>query len=349
MNAVERDKSGKNCLIFFRNKKINNFDAIDEIIDVCASHGYYYDKVACVAYDSSYEITNALTAALENYSNIVLCCPKVMENTLKDFVVHGTDGAFSELNIFANGGLNVFMLFSDSANRLQINDICSVLDKKYGIKYDKAYIKTVGAPGAVIKSAIAKIKSACESIDINVKESYGDCTIELVYDSTTPKTQFDLAMREAVKLLNNYVYALDDVKLEERLFQLLKLRRMKISVAESFTGGGVGKRLVDVPGISEVYFEGLNTYSNEAKSSRLGVKEETLAKYGAVSKETAAQMAEGLIAGGNCSVSVSTTGIAGPKSDNTKKPVGLLYIAVADKDETQVYEYNLKGTRENIT
>ena len=107
--------------------------------------------------------------------------------------------------------------------------------------------------------------------------------------------------------------------------------------------------MVGVSGISEVYFEGLNTYSNEAKISRLNVNVDTLRIFGAVSKETAAQMAEGLISTDNCDVAVSTTGIAGPKSDNTKKPVGLLYIAVADGAQTQVYEYNLNGTRKSIT
>ena len=97
------------------------------------------------------------------------------------------------------------------------------------------------------------------------------------------------------KTLNNYIYAMENISLAKRLFQILQLRRLKISVAESFTGGGLGKKLVDVPGISEVYFEGLNTYSNEAKTERLGVNELTLKQYGAVSEQTAYEMAEGLL------------------------------------------------------
>lgn len=135
----------------------------------------------------------------------------------------------------------------------------------------------------------------------------------------------------------------------EKLIGFLKLRGMKISVAESFTGGGISKRLVEISGVSEVYFEGLNTYSNESKILRLGVKQTTLQKYGAVSEQTAREMAEGLIKGGNCDICIATTGIAGPKSDNTNKPVGLAYIAIGLKDGTDVYEFNLKGDREQIT
>ena len=349
MNTAENYKSGKKCLIFFRSKKINDFNGVNEILSGCASRGYYFEKVLCASYDDSREITFALKDAVENYSDAVIYCPKVMEKTLKNFISGVRGGEFSELNIYNSQDLTAFMLFTDNANRLQIEDICAVWNKKYGVRYEKAYIKTVGAPSAVIKSAVSKIKTACESIDVNVSESFGDCKIELVYNGSTPKTLFDKALRGAVEVLNGYVYALDDITLEERLFQLLKLRRMKISVAESFTGGGISKRLVGVSGISEVYFEGLNTYSNEAKISRLNVNVDTLRIFGAVSKETAAQMAEGLISTGSCDVAVSTTGIAGPKSDNTKKPVGLLYIAVADGAQTQVYEYNLNGTRKSIT
>ena len=127
-----------------------------------------------------------------------------------------------------------------------------------------------------------------------------------------------------------------------------------MSCAESFTGGGVGRRIVEIPGASEVYYEGLNTYSNESKKERLGVKESTLQTEGAVSAETAKQMANGLMWRGHCNIAVSTTGIAGPKSDNTSKPVGLCYIAVAVKDGltfkgTTAYKYNILGDRKTIT
>ena len=215
--------------------------------------------------------------------------------------------------------------------------------------YLSAYIKTVGATSDKISEALATARNICKDIDFRLTEKYGECSIELLYSPDMPKSTFDGVMRAILSILNDYVYALEDITLAERFVQLLKLRKITISVAESFTGGGVSKKLVEVPGVSEVFYEGLNTYSNQAKIERLGVKKQTIQQFGAVSEQTAAEMAEGLILSGNCDVSISTTGIAGPKSDNTNKPVGLFYIGIATKDGVQVYKYNLNGSRQSIT
>lgn len=211
------------------------------------------------------------------------------------------------------------------------------------------FIRTVAAPVETVNSVLANLKRDCPDIAINLRESFGDLTIEISNESAVDEIVFCNAYRETVKSLNDYIYSLEDVSLTERLFQLLKLRKATISVAESFTGGGVCKRLVEIPGISEVFYEGLNTYSNKSKTERLGVREDTLKNYGAVSAETAYEMAYGLLNTGNCNLSIATTGIAGPKSDGTKKPVGLLYIAVGTEEHISVYEYNLKGSRQSIT
>ena len=210
------------------------------------------------------------------------------------------------------------------------------------------FIRTVAAPVETVNGALAKLKDACPNVLINLRESFGDLSIEIVNDDTD-KSTYRNAYRELVAALNEYIYALEDISLSERLFQLLKLRQATVSVAESFTGGGISKRLVEISGISEVYFEGLNTYSNKSKIERLGVKAETLEAYGAVSAQTAYEMAYGLLATGNCNLSIATTGIAGPKSDGTKKPVGLIYIAVGNEEHMSDYEYNLKGSRQSIT
>ena len=168
-------------------------------------------------------------------------------------------------------------------------------------------IKTVAAPVETVNLAILNLKNTCPNLSITLSENFGDLKIEISDDNSTDKTVFRKAYREAVLTLNDYIYALEDISLAERLFQLLKLRKATVSVAESFTGGGISKRLVEIPGISEVYFEGLNTYSNKSKIERLGVKEETLEKYGAVSAQTAYEMAYGLLETGNCNISIATT------------------------------------------
>ncbi|MDE7453177.1 MAG: nicotinamide-nucleotide amidohydrolase family protein, partial [Clostridia bacterium] len=283
------------CLIALRNKKFNGFESVNNILDAMAGYGYYFDKVSFVNFSDSGEISRAVKDGKNHYENVIVYCPKSMENTLKNYIGKIYGAQFDELGILNSDNSNVFIFYSDGGNRLRLKDVKKILDKKYGVKFDKLYIKTVGAPSEKINQAIEKAKGICPDLEFNVDGKYGECSIEIVYSAKTPKMLLDEVTREVTSILNEYIYAMENLTLAERLFQVLKLRGLKISVAESFTGGGIGKRLVDIPGISEVYFEGLNTYSNEAKIARLGVKELTLKQYGAVSEQTAYEMAEGLL------------------------------------------------------
>lgn len=155
--------------------------------------------------------------------------------------------------------------------------------------------------------------------------------------------------------VGQFVYTYDDIYtgesknvLEEVAAKLLVDKDLKIAVAESCTGGMVSSVLIDYPGISSVFVEGCVTYSNEAKIKRLGVKEETLDKFGAVSEETAIEMAEGVAEGLNADIGISTTGIAGPGGGSEEKPVGLVYTAITIKGETKVYKNIYSGDRQKI-
>lgn len=342
---------GATVLLAFENKRQTDLSNIEKTASKLATFGYYCDKISRIAFDSQSEIIQAVKDGVENFDNILLLCPEKMSRMLAEFTSRLTGGQFDGLGISQSGNKSIFLVYSDGENRLRFEDIKKVLDEKYGVKYDSAVIKVVGAPQKLINEALTKAAELFPDggITFNVANTYEDCRIELVYSSKTPKMQLDDALRGIIGKLNDYVYALEDISLAEQLFRLLKLRRMKIAIAESFTGGGVGKRLVEVSGVSEVYFEGLNTYSNQAKMERLGVSELTLNQRGAVSAETAYQMAEGLLNAGNCEVAISTTGIAGPKSDNTSKPVGLAYIGVGVEDDIAVYKFNFAGDRRAIT
>lgn len=111
-----------------------------------------------------------------------------------------------------------------------------------------------------------------------------------------------------------------------------------LALAESCTGGWLSKIVTDVSGASSVYMGGICSYSNEVKMNLLGVKAETLAQYGAVSEQTARQMATGVRNALKTDIGVGITGIAGPLSDNTNKPVGLIYVAVSFNDRVIVKE-----------
>ncbi len=126
---------------------------------------------------------------------------------------------------------------------------------------------------------------------------------------------------------------------EKEIAKILLRNAIKIATAESCTGGLVSSRLTDVSGSSAYVFQNFVTYANEAKVKLLGVNRETIQRNGVVSSEVALEMAEGLIERYDCTLAVSTTGIAGPLGATETKPVGLVYIGIANKNKEQAYGY----------
>lgn len=137
--------------------------------------------------------------------------------------------------------------------------------------------------------------------------------------------------------LGSYVYGIDAQSIEERVVELLKEKKLTIATAESCTAGYISKRITDIAGASSVFGFGAVTYSNEIKHKILGVSNETLEKYGAVSEQTAREMAAGIRRVSGADIGISVTGIAGPGSDGTSKPVGLSFVAL-DAEGVQVCE-----------
>lgn len=133
--------------------------------------------------------------------------------------------------------------------------------------------------------------------------------------------------------------------LEECLVERLTEKGLTITTAESCTGGMIAGTLVNVAGASDVLNEGYITYSNEAKERLLGVRHETLEEYGAVSEQTAFEMAEGAAKAANADVALSATGVAGPGGGTADKPVGLVYVGCYACGETKVWKCQFSGTR----
>ena len=148
--------------------------------------------------------------------------------------------------------------------------------------------------------------------------------------------------------MENGTLRFETERLVETLGHELVERGLKISTAESCTGGMVAARLVDYPGISAALDEAHVTYANEAKIKYCGVKEETLAAHGAVSEETAREMSEGLREKSGADIALATTDIAGPGGGTAEKPVGLVYIACASAHTTQIRKLNLSGDRQSV-
>lgn len=146
---------------------------------------------------------------------------------------------------------------------------------------------------------------------------------------------------DIIKLLrkNN----LDADTLQEKVVEKLRAKGIKLATAESCTGGLISERITAVSGASEVFDCGVCSYSNEIKHKVLGVSEETLSVLGAVSSETAMQMAEGVRKLADADLAVSTTGIAGPTGGTPEKPVGLVFCGICTKNKTYAIKLLLGG------
>lgn len=156
-------------------------------------------------------------------------------------------------------------------------------------------------------------------------------------------------MEQKVKsIIGENVYGYDDESLEEVVLRLLQEKKMTLSLAESCTGGLIANRLTDIPGASASLMYGIVSYSNKAKIDILGVKEDTINKYGAVSSQTAEEMAVGSKRINNTDIGISITGIAGPAGGSSEKPVGLCYIGIAIGDTVKVHKLNFNGNRKKI-
>ena len=156
-------------------------------------------------------------------------------------------------------------------------------------------------------------------------------------------------VKEIKKRFGEAVYTTDEKEtLTDVVVKLLKKHELTVTTAESCTGGLLAGTLVGVPGVSEVFREGFVTYSNKAKRKLLDVSKSTLKKYGAVSAQTAKEMAKGGVFATDADICVAITGLAGPDGATPEKPIGLVYIACYMNDKVHVEEFRFKGDRQKI-
>ncbi|MCC8097632.1 MAG: competence/damage-inducible protein A [Eubacterium sp.] len=164
------------------------------------------------------------------------------------------------------------------------------------------------------------------------------------------------AAKEIYMVLGEFIYGENDTSLTRAVVQSLIDRKITLAVAESLTGGMLASTIVDIEGVSKIFKEGFVTYTNESKMETAGVKETTIKHYGAVSRETAMEMAKGAALRAGAELGLSTTGIAGggavanpTESDSSyDKPVGRVYLGIYYKGKTYGKELNIKGNRQKV-
>lgn len=172
----------------------------------------------------------------------------------------------------------------------------------------------------------------------------GEVTLRLTAAADTRETCEKMiapVLEEIKEVVGQYIYGIDVPNLQTAAVNELLKRNLKIAAAESCTGGLVSERITQIPGASKIFDCGVCAYANEIKHRVLGVREETLAKYGAVSQQTAAEMASGVRKLANADIGISTTGIAGPGGGTQEKPVGLVYIGIDSDRLKTVLQLNI--------
>lgn len=199
-----------------------------------------------------------------------------------------------------------------------------------------------------------KIRVCCSPSEIRdrIETSNIKCNYSLNGDGLDYCINFgDKLTEDEVELIfdvfSDVYYGNSDDNLPAALVTLLYENGMMLACAESITGGMIASSIIDIAGCSEVFHEGIVSYSNISKMDRLGVGEDTLIECGAVSEEAAIEMANGLI-NDRVSVAVSTTGIAGPSGGTYAKPIGLTYISVVSEGGTECFKYIFNGDRNEI-
>lgn len=212
-------------------------------------------------------------------------------------------------------------------------------------------IKECGIGESMLETKLLDLIDAQTNPTIATYAKMGCCEVRVTARAENEEAARNLlkpTVKDIKNRLGDAVYTLDDnVNLEDAVIKLLKKYDLKISVAESCTGGLVAAKLVNVSGASQVFTHGFITYSNKAKRKVLDVNRDTLKKYSAVSKEVAKEMAKGCLVTADSDVAVAVTGYAGPE-DTKDEPKGLVYIACAVKDKVIVQKYNFNGSRAKI-
>lgn len=346
------------CIVL--QKKINPSDrGVNAVLGTFSASGYSLSEVRFLLQSDAQSVKQALKTLKESADTIVLLADKMALPIAKGYFAEYFNDNTAQ-NIFGSAGVyrdkktSLFLLSADETETGvgYVKNVCvPYLQQLLGVRYDKMVIRTVGANEERVRGLLAQVDNMSGNrLSYQHTRKHDEDVIEIAYDSNTPRMLTDDVLRMLADGFGDTVYALNsDATLEEQLVTLLKLRRRKISVAESFTGGGIAKRITSVSGASEVYFEGLNTYDELSKIKRLGVSEYTLQTSGAVSDQTAYEMATGLLNTGCCDIAIATTGLAGPKTDRSMLPVGLCFIAVGVKEQVLVYRYKFDGNREEIT
>lgn len=212
------------------------------------------------------------------------------------------------------------------------------------------FVRTIGIGESMLETKLLDLIDGQTDPTIATYVKEGEAYLRVTSKRKTideAKKAVDNMIEKIQAKIGEYIYCVGNVNLSEVVVDLLKAKGLKLASAESCTGGLFADAIISIPGTSDIFDRALVTYSNKAKMEELGVKSETLEKYGAVSEETAREMVNGLAKVSKADICVSVTGIAGPDGGTLDKPVGLVYTAVRFNDKVVVKENKFRNTGRN--
>ncbi|MBI4336125.1 MAG: competence/damage-inducible protein A, partial [Candidatus Omnitrophica bacterium] len=212
-------------------------------------------------------------------------------------------------------------------------------------------IKLFGLAEAKVNQQVKDLLSFDGQVTVGIYAKQGEVELKIMAKARDEKSadkEIGKVEKTIRKRLNAYIYGADKETMEENIVNLLIKKDKKIAIAESCTGGCLANLITNVPGASRAFIEGVITYSNDSKTRELGVKPETIKKYGAVSPQVAREMADGIRKNSGAAMGISITGIAGPAGATKTKPVGLVYIALSVGKRNTCHRFNFPGSRTEV-
>ena len=312
--------------------------------DVTASAFYSYFDDSPV-FDEEY--WNDLT---DRFSKINYKIPDVNRNQAmkpqKGEVIQNELGSARGL-YFKKGGCHIFALpgVPKEMKAMINNSVIPILKDQVTNPLITRTIRTTGIP----ESALA------EKINEKINIDYSQCSVAFLPKLTGVDIRLSCRNIKIIQdmeeiltpVIEKYVYGYDDVSLEEVVGNRLRELGLTLATAESCTGGLLGHRITGVSGSSDYYLGGVVSYNNKAKMELLGVKKQTLEKFGSVSEETVREMAQGVKSLFKTDLGISISGIAGPTGGSPEKPVGLIYIGLSSEKEVTIKKFNFFRDRDS--
>ncbi len=320
------------------NVRANAFN-VDKISTLLSDRGYFVNQLVCV---SSRDKVWQYFDLLSKNSQALLVLGEV--NLFRAVV--GEKYQIPDKSIFTLGELAV-ALSDENYEKFVYDTFIPLLNGMSRTFYTTSVFKVFNKTESELKLLLKDYLKNRNRISVQFEQSVGECTVKIRYSSKTSKESVIETLDGVTALLGDDIYCDKDIDIENVAAELLLKLGKPLGIAESFTGGSVTASLVKIPGISAVLSQGHVCYSNEAKIKYLGVDEKIINNYGAVSSETAYEMAAGLLMHCNCDVSVATTGNAGPTSERPDE-VGVCYIAAGDKSVINLYRYKFDGDRDTV-